>query len=145
MRVVKGVVNCAGGGDESPEGVGEVNSLRSFAPGRDDTMSEGASFSCMFIEVLDVVAGVYTRSSGFELSIESPSAMNLDSLSSELSEAEERLERDDTEVDTDGFRRRSRVAVMTIEAGVLFTFVGFIPLGRDHPIERWYCGVDMIG
>lgn len=58
MRVVKGVANCAGGGDESPEGVGEVNSLRSFASGRDDTVPEGGPFWDMFIEVLDIVAGV---------------------------------------------------------------------------------------
>lgn len=44
VRVVKGLVNCAGGGEESPEGVGEVNSLRLFASGGEDTVPEGSSF-----------------------------------------------------------------------------------------------------
>jgi hypothetical protein len=50
----------------------------------------------------------------------------LDLLNSELSEVEERLEDDDAEVDTDGFRRRSRAAVMTIGAEVSM-LAGFIP------------------
>lgn len=70
--------------------------------------------------------------------------MKLDLLSSEVSDAEERLEEDDAEVDTDDFRRRSRVAVMTTGAEVLSTFAGFIPLGRDY-LTGWCYGVDMIG
>ena len=58
VRVVKGLVNCAGVGEESPEGVGEVNSLRLLASGRDDMVPEGNSFWGMLIEVLDIVAGV---------------------------------------------------------------------------------------
>lgn len=114
VRVVKGLVYCAGGGEESPEGVGEVNSLRLFASGRDDTVPGGSSFCGMFIEVLDVVAGVYTRLCGFELSIKSPSANELDLLNSELSGVEGRLEDDDEAVDTKDVRRRSRVVEMTI-------------------------------
>lgn len=53
-------------------------------------------------------------------------------MNSELSNVEERLEDDETEVDTDCFRRRSRAAVMTIGAEVLFRFAGFIPPNRDH-------------
>jgi hypothetical protein len=58
VSVVKGLVNCAGGGEESPEGVGEVNSLRLFASGRGDIVVEGSSFRGILIEVLDIVAGV---------------------------------------------------------------------------------------
>lgn len=42
VRVVKGLVNCAGGGEESPEGVGE-KPLRLLASGRDVTVPEGSS------------------------------------------------------------------------------------------------------
>ena len=44
VRVVKGLENCAGGGEESPDGVGEVNSLRLVACGKGDTVPEGSSF-----------------------------------------------------------------------------------------------------
>lgn len=44
VRVVKGLVNCVGGGEESPEGVGEVNSRRLFASGKGDTVPNGGSF-----------------------------------------------------------------------------------------------------
>lgn len=44
VRVVKGLVICAGGGEDSPEGVGEVNSRRSLVSGRDDTVPGGSSF-----------------------------------------------------------------------------------------------------
>lgn len=81
----------------------------------------------MLIEALDIVAGMQARSSGIELSINSPSATKSDFLTSEPSDVEERLEDDETEVDMDGLRRRSRAAVMTIGAEVLFLPADFIP------------------
>jgi len=44
VSVVKGLVYCVGGGDESPEGVGEVNSLKLLASGRGDVVMAGGSF-----------------------------------------------------------------------------------------------------
>ena len=131
VSVVRGLAYCSGGGEESPEGVGEVNSLKSFAPG-DDKATAGSSFLGMLIEVLDIVAGVWTLSGGFELSIKSPSATRSDFLNSELPDVDERLEDEETEVDMDGFRRRSRVVVMTIGAETLFLLAGFIPLDRRY-------------
>jgi hypothetical protein len=63
-------------------------------------------------------------------------AIKLDFLNSDPSEVEERLEDDRVEVDTDGFRRRSRAAVITIGAEVLFMLAGFIPPNRDHLLSR---------
>ena len=131
VSVVRGLVYCSGGGEESPEGVGEVNSLKSLAPGRGDTATAGSSFFDMLIEVLDIVAGVCTLSGGFEL-IKCPSATKSDVLNSELSDVDERLEDEETEVDTDGFRRRSRAVVMTIGAETLFLVAGFIPPDRCY-------------
>ena len=53
-------------------------------------------------------------------------------MNSEPSDVEERLEDDEAEVDTDGFRRRPRAAVMTIGVEVLFLLADFIPLDRDY-------------
>lgn len=86
----------------------------------------------MLIEVLDIVAGVLARLSGFELSIEPSSTTKSDFLNSEPSDIEERLEDEEAEVDTDGFRRRSRAAVMTIGAEMLFLLAGFIPPDRSY-------------
>jgi len=58
VSVVRGLAYCSGGGEESPEGVGEVNSLKSLAPGRDDIATAGGSFLGILTEVLDIVAGV---------------------------------------------------------------------------------------
>lgn len=58
VSVAKGPVYCIGGGDESPEGVGEVNSLRFLVSGRDGAVTTGCSFWGTFIEVLDIVGGV---------------------------------------------------------------------------------------
>lgn len=44
VRVVKGLANCAGRGEESPEGVGEAKSLGLLASGRDGTVPGGSSF-----------------------------------------------------------------------------------------------------
>ena len=134
VSVVRGLAYCSGGGEESPEGVGEVSSLKSLAPGRGDTATVGSSF----LGTLDIVAGVWTLSGGFELPIESPSATKSDFLNSELSDVDERLEDEETEVDADDCRRRSRAAVMTIGAETLFLLVGFIPLDRCYVLfSRW--------
>jgi len=141
VNVEKGLVYCIGGGEESPEGVGEVNSLKSVAPGRDDMVTGGSSFLGMVIEVLDIVVGLRTLSGGFELSIKSPPDTKSDFLNSELSDVDERLEDEEAEVDTDGFRRRSRAAVMTIGAETLFLLAGFIPLHRCYLLlGRWVNG-----
>lgn len=79
-----------------------MNYLKSLAPRRDDEAAAGSSFLGMLIEVLDIVAGVWTFSGGFELSIKSKS----DFLNSERPDVDERPE--------DEFWRMSRVVVMTI-------------------------------
>lgn len=137
VSVVKGPVYCVGGGEESPEGVGEARSRTLPVSGGDDTVTARGSFWGVLIEVLDIVAGVQARSSGFELSINSPSAIKSDFLTSEPSDVEERLEDDETEVDMDGFRCRSRAAVMTIGAEVLFLLADFIPPDSDCVPPGW--------
>jgi len=96
----------------------------------------------MLIEVLGIVAGVQTLSSGSELSIKSPSVTRSDFLNSKPSDAEERLEGEEAKVDTDGVRRRSRAVVMIIGLERLFLLGGFIPPDCYYlRFSRWIDGV----